>query len=134
MTTSQGHPVFDNQNSQTAGEYGPMLIQDFQYIDKLAKFDRERIPERVVHARGFLAHGTFTPTGTAGDEPITTYTRAKVFTADGNKRSLTLSAARVRAAGAGPETGNHLYVRVTAVNTSKSGSRSGTASPLVAGS
>ena len=58
---------------------------------------------------------------------------AKVFTVDGNKRSLTLSAARVRAAGAGPETGNHLYVRVTAVNTSKSGSRSGTASPLVAG-
>ena len=57
MTTSQGHPVFDNQNSQTAGEYGPMLIQDFQYIDKLAKFDRERIPERVVHAKGTGAFG-----------------------------------------------------------------------------
>lgn len=52
LTTSQGSPVDDNQNSLTAGEYGPIALQDFHLIDKLAHFDRERIPERVVHAKG----------------------------------------------------------------------------------
>lgn len=50
LTTSTGMPVDDNQNSMTAGPRGPILLQDFHLIDKLAKFDRERIPERVVHA------------------------------------------------------------------------------------
>ena len=59
LTDSQGHPIDDNQNSTTAGEYGPLLVQDFHLIDKLAKFDRERIPERVVHAKGAGAHGYF---------------------------------------------------------------------------
>ena len=59
LTTSQGHPVEDNQNSITAGEYGPVLIQDSHLIDKLAHFDRERIPERVVHAKGSGAYGYF---------------------------------------------------------------------------
>jgi len=59
MTTSNGAPVDDNQNSLTAGEYGPVLIQDFALMDKLASFDRERIPERVVHAKGAGAHGYF---------------------------------------------------------------------------
>ena len=59
LTTSQGAPVDNNQNSMTAGPRGPVLLQDVHLIDKLAKFDRERIPERVVHAKGSGAHGYF---------------------------------------------------------------------------
>jgi catalase len=59
LTTSQGAPVDDNQNSLSAGPRGPLLLQDITLIDKLAKFDRERIPERVVHAVGGGAHGHF---------------------------------------------------------------------------
>ena len=59
LTTSTGMPIDDNQNSLTAGARGPILLQDFHLIDKLAKFDRERIPERVVHAKGAGAHGVF---------------------------------------------------------------------------
>ncbi|KAI8972482.1 catalase [Pilobolus umbonatus] len=59
LTTSNGNPVENNQTSQTAGQWGPVLIQDFHLIDKLAHFDRERIPERVVHAKGAGAHGVF---------------------------------------------------------------------------
>lgn len=59
LTTSTGHPVDDNQNSMSAGARGPLLLQDIHLIDKLAKFDRERIPERVVHAKGAAAHGYF---------------------------------------------------------------------------
>ena len=57
LTTSNGAPVEDNQNSLSAGPNGPLLLQDFHLIDKLAHFDRERIPERVVHAKGSGAHG-----------------------------------------------------------------------------
>ncbi len=59
LTTNQGVPVSDNQNSLTAGERGPVLLQDVHLIEKLAHFDRERIPERVVHAKGAGAHGYF---------------------------------------------------------------------------
>ncbi|KAJ1902477.1 catalase A, partial [Coemansia sp. S17] len=59
LTTGSGNPVPSNQTSQTAGYYGPVLVQDFHHIDKLARFDRERIPERVVHAKGAGAHGYF---------------------------------------------------------------------------
>ncbi len=59
LTTNQGVPVTDNQNSLTVGERGPTLLQDVQLIEKLSNFDRERIPERVVHARGAGAHGYF---------------------------------------------------------------------------
>ncbi|MEA3293796.1 MAG: catalase [Euryarchaeota archaeon] len=59
LTTNQGVPVSDNQNSQTVGERGPVLLQDVQFIEKMAHFDRERIPERVVHAKGAGAHGYF---------------------------------------------------------------------------
>ena len=59
LTTNLGVPVTDNQNSLTLGERGPVLLQDFQLIEKLAHFDRERIPERVVHAKGAGAHGYF---------------------------------------------------------------------------
>ena len=59
LTTNQGVPVTDNQNSLTIGQRGPVLLQDVHLIEKLAHFDRERIPERVVHARGAGAHGSF---------------------------------------------------------------------------
>jgi len=59
LTTNQGIPVTDNQNSLTVGERGPVLLQDIQFIEKMAHFDRERIPERVVHAKGAGAHGHF---------------------------------------------------------------------------
>ncbi|MCH5584946.1 catalase [Shimazuella sp. AN120528] len=60
LTTNQGSPVGDNQNSRTAGQRGPTLLEDYHLLEKLAHFDRERVPERVVHARGAGAHGVFT--------------------------------------------------------------------------
>lgn len=74
MTTSAGAPVSDNQNSLSAGPRGPLLLQDYQLIEKLAHQNRERIPERVVHAKGWGAFGTLTVT-----HDISRYTRAKVF-------------------------------------------------------
>lgn len=74
LTTAGGHPIPDNQNSITSGARGPLAIQDFHLIEKLANFNRERIPERVVHAKGSGAFGTLTIT-----HDITKYTRAGVF-------------------------------------------------------
>lgn len=74
LTTASGIPVVDNQNSLTAGPRGPVLLQDFHLIEKLQHFNRERIPERVVHAKGSGAHGTLTIT-----HDITKYTKAKLF-------------------------------------------------------
>ncbi len=76
LTRDNGAAVGDNQNSQTAGASGPVLLQDVQLLQKLQRFDRERIPERVVHARGTGAHGTFTVTDDLSD-----LTKAKVFAA-----------------------------------------------------
>ncbi|SDS90042.1 catalase [Paenibacillaceae bacterium GAS479] len=59
LTTNQGVPIGDNQSSRTAGQNGPTLLEDYQLLEKLAHFDRERVPERVVHARGAGAHGVF---------------------------------------------------------------------------
>lgn len=72
LTTGQGHPIFDNNNSLTVGERGPTLLQDIEFIEKIANFDRERIPERVVHAKGAGAFGYFQVY-----EPMTNYTKAK---------------------------------------------------------
>jgi catalase len=83
LTTSAGAPIADNQNSMTAGPRGPVLIQDYQLIEKLAHQNRERIPERVVHAKGWGAHGTFTVTG-----DITKYTKAKIFSDIGKKTEM----------------------------------------------
>ena len=74
MTTSGGAPIADNQNSMTAGARGPVLMQDYQLIEKLAHQNRERIPERVVHAKGWGAHGTFTVT-----RDLSKFTRATIF-------------------------------------------------------
>ncbi len=83
MTTSAGAPVADNQNSLTAGPRGPVLLQDWQLIEKLAHQNRERIPERVVHAKGWGAYGTFTVT-----HDITKYTRASIFAQVGKRTKL----------------------------------------------
>ncbi|HYC02432.1 MAG TPA: catalase [Azospirillaceae bacterium] len=79
LTTRQGHPVYDNQNTRSVSDRGPLVLEDYQFLEKITHFDRERIPERVVHARGAAAHGWFEPYGTAGDDPVETFTRAKVF-------------------------------------------------------
>src|SRR5437879_5012850 len=71
LTTAAGIPVADNQNSLTAGPRGPLLVQDLHLFEKHAHFNRERIPERVVHAKGSAAHGAFTVT-----HDITRYTKA----------------------------------------------------------
>ncbi len=80
ITTASGIPVVDNQNSLTAGSRGPVLLQDFHLIEKLQHFNRERIPERVVHAKGSGAYGTFTVT-----HDISKYSKAKLFSAVGKQ-------------------------------------------------
>jgi len=74
LTTASGAPVADNQNSRSAGPRGPLLLDDFHLIEKLAHFNRENIPERRVHAKGSGAYGTFTV-----NRDITHYTSAKLF-------------------------------------------------------
>ena len=73
LTTTAGCPVADNQNSLTAGPRGPVLLEDVHLLEKLAHFNRERIPERVVHAKGWGAHGTFEVT----NPDMAKYTKAK---------------------------------------------------------
>src|SRR6185369_1754101 len=74
LTTQQGIPVSDDQNSLRVGERGPLAMEDFGFREKIFHFDHERIPERVVHARGFGAHGFFEVY-----EPLAELTRADVF-------------------------------------------------------
>ncbi|WP_432546911.1 catalase [Kineococcus sp. SYSU DK004] len=88
LTNRQGHPVYDNQNQRTVGARGPATLENYQFLEKISHFDRERIPERVVHARGFVAYGEFVADGTWGDEPIAKYTRAKLFQEKGKKTDL----------------------------------------------
>ncbi|MEG2962810.1 MAG: catalase, partial [Janthinobacterium sp.] len=80
FSTASGIPVADNQNSISAGPRGPLLLQDFHLIEKLQHFNRERIPERVVHAKGSGAYGTFTVT-----HDIARYTKAKLFSEVGKQ-------------------------------------------------
>jgi catalase len=80
LTAANGRFIADNQNSQTAGQRGPVLLQDPWLIEKLAHFDREVIPERRMHAKGSGAYGTFTVT-----HDITQYTRASIFSEVGKK-------------------------------------------------
>ena len=83
LTTAAGIPVPDNQTSLTAGERGPTLMQDHYLLEKLAHFNRERIPERVVHAKAAGAHGVLTVT-----HDITRYTKAKLFSEIGKKTKM----------------------------------------------
>ncbi len=80
MTTDAGRPVGDNQNSLTVGPRGPVVFEDFLLFEKMAHFNRERIPERVVHAKGSGAYGYFVCTN-----PLTTYTTARLFSSKGKK-------------------------------------------------
>jgi catalase len=90
LTNRQGHAVHDNQNQRTVGARGPATLENYQFLEKISHFDRERIPERVVHARGAVAYGTFTATGKIGDAPASTYTRAKLFQAEGKVTPLAI--------------------------------------------
>lgn len=83
LTTSWGAPVGDNQNSMTAGQRGPTLIQDVHLLEKLAHFNRERVPERVVHAKGAGAHGYFEVTN-----DVSKYTKAAFLSEVGKKTPM----------------------------------------------
>ena len=83
LTSNAGAPVADNQNIMTAGPHGPVLLQDVWFLEKLAHFDREVIPERRMHAKGSGAYGTFTVT-----HDITQYTKAKIFSEIGKKTDM----------------------------------------------
>jgi catalase len=80
LTTASGRPYVENENTLTVGPRGPALLQDYVLHENMAHFNRERIPERVVHAKGAGAYGTFTVT-----HDITSYTRAKLFSAIGKQ-------------------------------------------------
>jgi len=83
LTTNFGKPIDDDQNSMTAGSPGPVLMQDVHLLEKLGHFDRERIPERVVHAKGAGAYGYFEVT-----HNVTKYTRAKFLSKVGKQTEL----------------------------------------------
>jgi catalase len=106
LTTRQGHPVPEhhNQNSRTVGNRGPVTLENYHLLEKLSHFDRERIPERVVHARGAGAHGYFEAYGTVGDEPIAKYTRAKLFQEKGKRTPVFVRFSTVIHSSHSPET------------------------------
>ena len=85
LTTASGRPYSENENTQTVGPRGPVLLQDYILHEKMAHFNRERIPERVVHAKGSAAFGTFTVT-----HDITKYTKAKIFSEVGKQTDMLL--------------------------------------------
>lgn len=83
LTTQQGVVISDNQNSLKVGARGPTLLEDFVLREKIHHFDHERIPERIVHARGSAAHGYFELT-----ESLEEYTTAKILTETGTVDSI----------------------------------------------
>jgi catalase len=90
LTNRQGHRVHDNQNQRTVGARGPATLENYQFLEKISHFDRERVPERVVHARGTTAFGYFEADGTVGDEPVSSYTRANLFQEKGKQTELAI--------------------------------------------
>ncbi|WP_256012647.1 catalase [Desertivirga xinjiangensis] len=104
LTTRQGHPVYDNQSMRTVGNRGPATLENYQFLEKMSHFDRERVPERVVHARGTGAHGYFEAYGMVGEEPVSKYTRAKVFQEKGKQTPLFVRFSTVTHGGHSPET------------------------------
>ncbi|MEM8807519.1 MAG: catalase [Cyanobacteria bacterium P01_G01_bin.38] len=83
LTNAAGNPIASNEVSRSAGKYGPLLLDDYALLEKMAHFNRERIPERVVHAVGSGAYGTFTVT-----DDITHLTKAKMFSAVGKETEM----------------------------------------------
>lgn len=104
LTDRQGHPITDNQNIRTIGDRGPSTLENYHFLEKISHFDRERIPERVVHARGAGAHGYFEAYGKAGDEPVSKYTRAKLFQKAGTRTPVFVRFSTVVHGGHSPET------------------------------
>ena len=90
LTNRQGHPIANNQSQRTVGSRGPATLENYQFLEKISHFDRERIPERVVHARGFVCYGDFEADGMIGDEPASKYTRAKILKTRGKKTPLAI--------------------------------------------
>src|SRR4051812_345700 len=90
LTTRQGHPVSNNLSQRTIGPRGPATLENYHFLEKISHFDRERIPERVVHARGFVCYGEFEADGAIGDEPASKYTRAKLFREKGKTTPLAI--------------------------------------------
>ncbi|HEV2763166.1 MAG TPA: catalase [Pyrinomonadaceae bacterium] len=103
LTNRQGHPVYDNQNNRTVGERGPTVLENYQFLEKITHFDRERTPERVVHARGAGAHGYFEAYGTVGAEPASKYTRARLFQEKGKRTPVFVRFSTVIHGGHSPE-------------------------------
>ena len=101
LTNRQGHPVYDNQNMRTVGDRGPTVLENYQFLEKITHFDRERIPERVVHARGAGAHAI----GLRADchEPASKYTRAKLFQEKGKRTPVFVRFSTVIHGGHSPE-------------------------------
>jgi len=99
LTRETGAPVGDNQNSKTAGPAGGILLEDSHLLEKLARFDRERIPERVVHPRGVGAHGIFQSYGAFSD-----VTRANIFSAEGKTTEVFARISSVIHSKGSPET------------------------------
>ncbi|MBW4428909.1 MAG: catalase [Nostoc desertorum CM1-VF14] len=104
LTNRQGHLISDNQNTRTVGERGPTVLENYNFLEKITHFDRERIPERVVHARGAGAHGYFEAYGTIGDERASKYTRAKLFQEKGKITPTFVRFSTVTHGGNSPET------------------------------
>lgn len=104
LTTRQGHPVVDNQNTRTIGDRGPATLENYHFLEKISHFDRERVPERVVHARGAGAHGIFESYGTIGNEPVSTLTRARLFQEKGKQTPVFVRFSTVIHGGHSPET------------------------------
>jgi len=104
LTNRQGHPIVNNQSLRTVGDRGPTTLENYHFFEKITHFDRERIPERVVHARGAGAHGYFEAYGTVGDEPIAKYTRAKLFQTKGKTTPVFVRFSSVIHGGHSPET------------------------------
>ena len=98
LTTESGALVADNQNSQTAGADGPVLLQDQHLIEKLARFNRERIPERIVHARGSGAHGHFELTA-----DVSQWTRARFLSEVGKRTEVFVRFSTVAGSRGAPE-------------------------------
>ena len=104
LTDRQGHPITDNQNVRTVGSRGPTTLENYHFLEKITHFDRERIPERVVHARGAGAHGIFEAYGTAGSEPVSKYTRARLFQEKSKQTPVFVRFSTVIHGGHSPET------------------------------
>ena len=104
LTTRQGHPVQDNQHLRTVGSRGPTTLENYHFLEKITHFDRERTPERVVHARGAGAHGYVETYAKVGDEPVAKYTRAKLFQPAGKRTPVFVRFSTVIHGNHSPET------------------------------